>query len=128
MARKPVRRLTQAETIMLHEVLKQHVKVLPKTNPEDRPLCEFEAGWDDERCAKEVSAELTAVHAANLRINIFGNLFVRGANEDRIERLEEQVNGLIAKLEELTAKHDKLCTALSVNCIHDARYLRIVQS
>jgi hypothetical protein len=125
MSRKPVRRLTQGETIQLHEVLKQHLTILPKVNPDDPQLCEFEKGWDDERCAKEVASDLNSTHAGGLRTNLFGRLFVKGADAARIEALEEQLKVLSSKLTELTLKHDKLCTALSVNRVLDLRHLRI---
>lgn len=124
MSRKPVRRLSQGETVRLHEVLKQHLTLLPKLNPDDPQLCEFEHGWDDERCAKEVDPELTSAHAGNLRQNLFGRLFVK-ATEGRLDALEEQVKVLTTKLAELTQRYDKLCTALSVNRVLDVRHLRI---
>jgi chaperonin cofactor prefoldin len=124
MARKPVRRLSQSETVKLHEVLKQHLTLLPKINENDPQLCEFEKGWDDERCAKEIDAELTEVHASNLRVNLFGRLFVKAA-DNRLDALEEQMKVMAVKFAELTLKHDKLCTAIAVNRIIDVRHLRI---
>lgn len=124
--RKTHRRLSQVETIQLHAVLDLHVKKLPKANPSDAQLCEFEAGWDDERCAKEVAPDLTAVHAAGLRQNIFGKLFAK-TETGRTAALEERLANIEVKLIDLTVKHDKLCTALAVNRIHDARHLAVVQ-
>lgn len=124
MARKIVRRLTQVEVVKLGAVLGAHISLIPKINDNDPQLCEYEEGWDDERCAKEVAADLTAVHSYTLRQNLFGKLFVKGSGDDaRMEAFERKLESIGGLLNVLITKHDKLVSQLALNRVVDCRHL-----
>jgi hypothetical protein len=127
----PTRRLTQLETIRLGAILQQALVIIPSTEEGAPQLVEFKEGWDDERCAKEVSPDLNGGHSQNLRAAVFGKLYVRGPAKDapdpRVGGLIDEVAMLRKQLWDLTDKYDKLCLALSVNRVVDARHLTVRQ-
>lgn len=127
MARKIARRLTQVEVVKMGQLLHDRVVQLPKQNEDDPQLCEYEEGWDDERIAREIAPDLTAVHAGNLRQNMFGRLFVKAAPEQnkRIEELERKLAEQGAKMAELISKHDKLCATLTLERTASVNHLKM---
>lgn len=127
MARKSARRLTQLEVVRMGQLLHDHVKLIPKEKDEDPQLCEYEEGWDDDRIAKEIAPDLGAVHSGNLRQNMFGRLFVKGAGDQskRLEELERKFSEQGATLAELISKHDKLCATLTLERTASVNHLKM---
>lgn len=127
MSRKIVRRLTQVEVVKMGQLLHDHVSLLPKETETSPQLCEYEEGWDDDRIAKEIAADLTAQHAGNLRMNMFGRLFVKSGNDlaKRVEELERKLTEQGAKMAELISKHDKLCATLTLERTATVNHLKM---
>ncbi len=127
MARKTSRRLSQVEVVKMGQLLHDHVYLLPKENENDAQLCEYEEGWSDERIAKTISDDLSAVHAYTLRGNMFGKLFVKGSSDQskRIDELERKLAEQGRMLAELISKHDKLCATLTLERTTNVNHLKV---
>lgn len=129
---KKVRRvMTQVETIRVSNELLKVLLPFDESIPVHERVVSYMPGWDDDRVAKLVAPDLTAVHVGNLRNNVYGTIKHRPVDEAaRITELEETVTKmqqdfavLMKNFYDLSQKHDKLCSGLSVARVVDARHL-----
>lgn len=110
---------TTPQLIAIHKLIEAHITSAGG-------LCTYEAGWDDERIAREVSPELNRNHVRRIRSQTFGNLRTHLPSNTlppEFEELKKRHDELEQRFNSLLVLHEKLCSTLSVNRILDVRHL-----
>jgi hypothetical protein len=118
--------MTQVETIKMHSIMQQHIRIVPMPDGETSQ-CEYIDDWSDQRVAQATAPDLHEGHASRLRLNFWGPLF-EPKNPDkelekRLSTLEQSLANLLVLFDNLATKHDRLCQGLSVARVVDARHL-----
>jgi hypothetical protein len=112
-----MRKATTQEIIQCNDKLKEAVFV------REDGTCEYKDGWDDEKIAKAISADMSKLSVAKIRQEMFGNLRKDkgkgefGAFKKRLETLEAQHHAL-------AVYHAKLIDTLTLNKVANVKHLR----
>ncbi len=123
--------MSQRETVLMSQLMTQHIRVLPDAGTPADPVCEYTGDWDDEKIAKAIAPDLNANHAYGLRKNCFGKLFLKPGDDNaallrRIADLEAKYIEASKFWNEIAIKHDKLCMAITIGRVGvDAKHLVI---
>ena len=133
---KTKRHLSRLEIVKLSNLIETNIEKL------DGGLVRYRDDWTDEKIARHIAGDLNADHAARLRTELFGSLISTDRKDivssSRITDLERQVSQLQQSLTGETAarlllekrhrhlweQFDKLCDALALNRVLDARALK----
>lgn len=123
--------MTQVETIRVSNELLKVLLPFDESVPVHERIVSFMPGWDDDRVAKLVAPDLTATHVSGLRSNVYGTVKQRPIDEAAriaeleatITKMQQDFTVLMKNFYDLSQKHDKLCSGLSVARVVDARHL-----